>query len=84
MKALTLVLVFSIALAHIVALPSNDGESGCGYPGVGDGVCDDDNNIQACGWDGGDCCRNDVDTSFCSACACLDPDVTTTTTTTAA
>ena len=27
---------------------------------VGDGYCDDANNLESCGFDGGDCCRNDV------------------------
>ena len=26
-----------------------------------------------CSWDGGDCCGDDVNTQFCSACQCLDP-----------
>ena len=46
----------------------------CGSPQwVGDNYCDDDNNNETCGWDGGDCCGTNVNTSFCSACECLDP-----------
>merc|ERR1739848_319977 len=51
--------------------PSN----GCGFPQwKGDGYCDDENNNDSCNYDGGDCCGDDVNTSFCSACQCLDPD----------
>jgi len=38
----------------------------------GDGYCDDENNNSECDWDGGDCCGSDVDTSFCTECACLE------------
>jgi len=48
--------------------PSN----GCGSPQwQGDGYCDDDNNNEGCAYDGGDCCGNDVQTTYCSACQCL-------------
>ena len=75
--------------------------SACGSPQwFGDNYCDDDNNNESCGWDGGkakpknhpiitqsslncnskslftfsgDCCGDDVNTTFCSECACLDP-----------
>jgi len=46
----------------------------CGSPQwFGDSYCDDNNNNEACGWDGGDCCGDDVNTQYCSACECLDP-----------
>ena len=38
----------------------------------GDGYCDDENNNSECAWDGGDCCGSDVDTSYCTECACLE------------
>ena len=38
-----------------------------------DGYCDDENNNEGCGWDGKDCCGTDVDTTYCTNCACLDP-----------
>ena len=38
----------------------------------GDGYCDDDNNNFACNWDGGDCCREEINTTFCKECKCLD------------
>ena len=46
----------------------------CGNPSwKGDGYCDDENNFEACEWDGGDCCGSNVNTDYCSACECLDP-----------
>ena len=39
----------------------------------GNGYCDDGNNNECCGWDGGDCCGSNVNTNYCSACECLDP-----------
>ena len=46
----------------------------CGSPQwKGDGYCDDDNNNAGCAWDGGDCCGEEVNTQYCSACECLDP-----------
>ena len=39
----------------------------------GDNYCDDDNNNEECGWDGGDCCGDNVNTQYCTACECLDP-----------
>lgn len=40
---------------------------------LGDGVCDQTHNDQACLWDGGDCCVSTNDTCD-STCHCLDPD----------
>merc|ERR1712088_130368 len=46
----------------------------CGFPQwQGDNYCDDENNNAGCGYDGGDCCGDDVNTQYCSACECLDP-----------
>ena len=42
-------------------------------PRFGDNYCDDENNNAECGWDGGDCCGDNVNTQYCSACECLDP-----------
>ena len=39
---------------------------------VQDGYCDDDNNIQECNFDGGDCCLEEVLEDYCSICACLE------------
>ena len=40
---------------------------------IGDNACDDVNNNEGCQWDGGDCCGDNVDTTYCQVCACLDP-----------
>ena len=38
-----------------------DPDIGCGLPKYkGDGNCDDDNNNEACDYDGGDCCAKTV------------------------
>ena len=39
----------------------------------GDNWCDDGNNNCGCEWDGGDCCGSNVNTFYCSVCACLEP-----------
>ena len=36
-----------------------------------DGYCDDENNKEACFFDGGDCCGSDVNMEYCSECLCL-------------
>ena len=46
----------------------------CGSPHrKDDDLCDDENNNEGCGWDGGDCCGDNVRKYFCSSCQCLDP-----------
>ena len=48
--------------------------SGCHFPNYqGDNYCDDENNNANCEYDGGDCCGDNVDTSYCTQCQCLDP-----------
>ena len=37
---------------------------------VGDGVCNDETNNEACYNDGGDCCRPPVNKDHCSNCEC--------------
>ena len=41
---------------------------------IGDGYCDDDNNNEFCGFDGGDCCLDYDDWPdrdwFCNDCEC--------------
>ena len=39
----------------------------------GDSSCDDENNNCGCDWDGGDCCGSNVNSDYCLACQCLDP-----------
>ena len=44
----------------------------CGSPQwKGDNYCDDENNNAGCDYDGGDCCGDDVNTTYCKECACL-------------
>ena len=43
----------------------------------GDEICDDRNNNEVCGYDGGDCCGPNVDTRFCKRCQCLGGHLTT-------
>ena len=47
----------------------------------GDGYCNDENNVNSCDYDGGDCCNNNnnIPGTLCSECPCLDPNVDTTT-----
>ena len=51
--------------------PSTTTNGGCNQ-WVGDGSCDDSNNIEACSFDGGDCCGSNVNTIFCTVCQCLE------------
>ena len=37
----------------------------------GDGYCDDENNVPSCDYDGGDCCINPVETTYCTVCECI-------------
>ena len=48
--------------------------SACQDAWIGDGQCDDGNNNVECSYDGGDCCGDNVGTSYCSICQCLDPE----------
>ena len=51
----------------------NDGgdTGGCEYPYYqGDGFCDDENNNNGCTFDGGDCCGDNVDKTYCYECEC--------------
>jgi hypothetical protein len=51
-----------------------------------DGQCDDATNTPECGFDGGDCCVENVNTDHCTKCQCLtsgtEPPIPTTTSTT--
>ena len=56
------------------AVTTTTGESCGGFPGwIGDGACDDENNNEACSWDGGDCCGENVMAQYCLFCGCLNP-----------
>ena len=48
--------------------------SGCEHSWIGDGYCDDTNNIMECSFDGGDCCGPNVNTAYCNQCQCLTGD----------
>ena len=58
---------------------STSSAGGCNSEWIGDNFCDDINNNMDCSYDGGDCCASCgdvVNTLFCSACTCLDPNGT--------
>ena len=38
---------------------------------IGDGVCNDETNIAGCNYDGGDCCRYNINTERCTECMCF-------------
>ena len=44
------------------------------YTRISDEKCQDENNNLICSYDGGDCCREDIDTSECVSCQCLTQD----------
>ena len=48
------------------------GRQGCIDEWIGDDICDDENNNNECQFDGGDCCGANVDTTWCTACECLE------------
>jgi hypothetical protein len=53
--------------------PSYSANDACAAPWwFGDNYCDDENNTPECGFDGGDCCGPDVNTTYCSDCLCLE------------
>ena len=39
---------------------------------IQDGYCDDQNNNGGCHYDQGDCCGNNVDTTYCTECICFE------------
>ena len=39
---------------------------------IGDGICDDLNNIQDCQFDGNDCCDKNANFNFCYSCECYE------------
>ena len=47
--------------------------AGCALPEYqGDNSCDDENNNEACFFDGGDCCGSNANLDYCLECQCLD------------
>ena len=46
---------------------------GCASTGYhADGKCDDENNNEACFFDGGDCCGPNANLGYCFECQCLE------------
>ena len=39
---------------------------------LGNGFCNDEANIAACSFDGGDCCKICINSEFCTECLCYD------------
>lgn len=44
--------------------------------GNGNGICNDDANSKACGYDGGDCCDSKSSFAHCTFCECLEDENT--------
>ena len=42
---------------------------------IGDSACDDHLNNEVCGWDGGDCCGDDVITQWCTVSSAGDKSI---------
>jgi len=80
-------LLFGLCLNLVGAAPKHHADLerqyialGCAVPSwQGDNYCDDENNNAGCDYDGGDCCGDDVNTTYCNQCQCLEPIATTTT-----
>ena len=73
-------LIFIISLTVLVNVlflgyinrPTNEDEFSCELQDIiGDGYCDDEANTFICGFDGGDCCGDNVLTGNCHQCMCL-------------
>ena len=41
---------------------------------IGDGICQDENNVDICLYDGGDCGLTEINVTHCSECKCISPD----------
>jgi hypothetical protein len=82
---LVLLLCFVVGLVAVWnVLKSDEPIINCVNDTIGDGVCDDKQNIVECRYDGMDCCVRTSDRSICEVCEChlwKDQEDTTTTTT---
>ena len=67
MIVIVLLLSLASALAEGTSTPSEECNAGGVPKWIGNGLCNDENNHEACDWDGGDCC-GDVDTALCIHC----------------
>jgi hypothetical protein len=78
-----MILLFKVLMAAIVILimfvggivgweihKSNRVPTQCIDEVIGDGLCDDRQNIAECRYDGNDCCLGQKNTTFCEDCAC--------------
>merc|ERR1712077_81568 len=78
------IVTFCIGISLVTIVTSK--EAPCIESYIGDGYCDDDNNNEACQYDGGDCCDNSAPNwnAYCYLCDCLivEPAPTTSTPTT--
>merc|ERR1719483_643897 len=70
-------ILFLATLGLVSTYPQEQSREGCEDQWHADGYCDDENNMAACDWDGGDCCNNDIPDYdiFCSECQCLGTNV---------
>ena len=41
------------------------------YAQIGDGICQDENNVDLCMYDGGDCCLAELNSAQCTECHCI-------------
>ena len=57
------------------AAVTTDATVRCSSKLIADAFCDDENNLEICDWDGGDCCGAKIIKAYCEVCACLDPAV---------
>ena len=62
---------WSLYRFSIPKLPIISGEAGGEETWISDDSCDDVNNNQLCGYDGGDCCGSNVVKQYCIDCECL-------------
>ena len=62
-------IIYPLILACPASREGRSSENCCEAPQwKGDGICDDDNNVESCDWDGGDCCGDHVSNVCCHFC----------------
>ena len=49
---------------------------GCQLGFINDGICNDENNVEECNYDGGDCCGSCINTDNCTECLCHNANAT--------
>jgi hypothetical protein len=70
MAALVFLLMFVGGIVGWEIHKSNRVPTQCIDEVIGDGLCDDRQNIAECRYDGNDCCLGQKNTTFCEDCAC--------------